>query len=404
MRRIPSHPRLRAGAVTAAALAATLLGTGLLLGQTTTDEKREVDRRLERTQERLQAARGRESVLTSQVAEYSSRIREVEGRLQPLQTRLDTLESEVARLEARLAVLNAALERERRRLADAETRLVQSQGALAVRLQEIYSLGEPDPFLAILESGSLTDALETTELLKRISDRDGALVTQATTHAAEVRDARDNIKASRDEVQVSEERATAAAQEVRTATQELEVRRRELQRVKDGRAALLRRVTGDRATIEAEAQDLQRRSAALAAKIVAAQTGGRVSVDSTVSSQGMIYPVNGPLTSGFGPRWGRMHEGIDIGVPTGTPVVASASGVVISAGWGGGYGNLVVIDHGGGIATAYAHNSRIIVSAGQTVGQGTVVAYAGSTGHSTGPHVHFEVRVNGAAVDPLGYL
>ena len=99
-----------------------------------------------------------------------------------------------------------------------------------------------------------------------------------------------------------------------------------------------------------------------------------------------------------------MHEGIDIAVPTGTAVVASASGQVIYAGWMGGYGNLVLIDHGGGLATAYGHNSGFAVGSGQSVAQGQVIAYAGSTGNSTGPHVHFEVRVNGSPVDPLGYL
>ena len=118
----------------------------------------------------------------------------------------------------------------------------------------------------------------------------------------------------------------------------------------------------------------------------------------------MIWPVSGPVTSGFGWRWGRMHEGIDIAVPTGTPVAAAASGRVIYAGWMGGYGNLVVIDHGGGIATAYGHNSSIAVGNGSSVSQGQTISYAGSTGHSTGPHVHFEVRVNGSPVDPLGYL
>lgn len=405
VRRPLRHARLRAVAIAAAVAGAAAIGTGALLAAPSpSDTKEDVDKRLQRTQERLDAVRGKEAVLTSQVSVYSSRIREVEARLTPLQTRLDRLEGEVARLEARLAVLNARLEEQRRRLADAETRLVRSQAALADRLTEIYRIGEPDPILAMLESDSLTDALETQEMLRRISDRDGALVESAGRYAEVARRARDEIRTARDEVQVSEERATAAAQELRTATEELEGRKAELEKVKSQRASLLSRVAGDRENIEAEAKDLQRKSAALAAKIIAAQSGGRVSIDTSISSRGMIYPVNGPLTSGFGPRWGRMHEGIDIAVGTGTPVVAAASGVVISAGWGGGYGNLVVVDHGGGIATAYAHNSRIIVSSGQQVGQGTVLAYSGSTGHSTGPHVHFEVRINGAAVDPMPYL
>jgi murein DD-endopeptidase MepM/ murein hydrolase activator NlpD len=99
-----------------------------------------------------------------------------------------------------------------------------------------------------------------------------------------------------------------------------------------------------------------------------------------------------------------MHEGIDISVASGTPVVASATGTVIHSGWLGGYGNLVVIDHGNGLSTAYAHNSALAVVVGQQVAQGEVISYAGTTGNSSGPHVHFEVRVNGTAVDPLGYL
>jgi murein DD-endopeptidase MepM/ murein hydrolase activator NlpD len=110
------------------------------------------------------------------------------------------------------------------------------------------------------------------------------------------------------------------------------------------------------------------------------------------------------VTSPYGERWGRMHEGIDIGVGYGTPIAAAASGTVVYAGWESGYGNFVVIDHGNGLATAYGHQSRIAVSNGEAVTQGQVIGYVGCTGHCFGPHLHFEVRVNGAPVDPLGYL
>jgi murein DD-endopeptidase MepM/ murein hydrolase activator NlpD len=132
------------------------------------------------------------------------------------------------------------------------------------------------------------------------------------------------------------------------------------------------------------------------------QSSGSTSYDSTPSASGLIWPVSGPVVSGFGLRWGRMHTGIDIAVGYGAPIVASASGNVIFAGWMGGYGNFVIVDHGGGLSTAYAHLSSI--SAGGGVSQGQVVGYVGCTGHCFGPHLHFEVRVNGSAVDPLGYL
>ena len=118
----------------------------------------------------------------------------------------------------------------------------------------------------------------------------------------------------------------------------------------------------------------------------------------------LIKPVSGVLTSRYGYRWGRTHTGIDIGVPTGTSVKASASGTVAFAGWKGSLGNLVVISHGNGVQTYYGHNSKILVKAGQKVSQGEVVAKAGSTGRSTGSHVHFEIRVNGTSYNPLGYV
>jgi len=110
------------------------------------------------------------------------------------------------------------------------------------------------------------------------------------------------------------------------------------------------------------------------------------------------------VTSEFGPRWGGFHPGIDIGMDTGTPIAAAKRGVVSFAGWNdGGYGNFVIIDHGDGTATAYAHQSRIGCSVGQVVAQGQTIGYVGSTGNSTGPHLHFEIRVNGVAQNPRNF-
>ena len=145
---------------------------------------------------------------------------------------------------------------------------------------------------------------------------------------------------------------------------------------------------------------LQAGSANIAARIRSAGSHS----SATPSVAGLIWPIQGVLTSPFGMRWGRMHEGIDIGAATGTPIYAAAGGTVIYAGWESGYGNLTVIDHGNGLATAYGHQSKIAVSNGQTVSRGQLIGYVGSTGHSTGPHLHFEVRANGTPVNPLSYL
>ena len=123
-----------------------------------------------------------------------------------------------------------------------------------------------------------------------------------------------------------------------------------------------------------------------------------------MSPSGFIWPVRGVLTSGYGPRWGRMHTGIDIGARSGTPIQAAKAGEVIYAGWLGGYGNAVVLDHGDGIATLYGHQSRIAAVEGQVVNQGDVIGYVGTTGHSTGNHLHFEVRIDTKPRNPRPYL
>jgi len=119
-----------------------------------------------------------------------------------------------------------------------------------------------------------------------------------------------------------------------------------------------------------------------------------------------IYPAHGILTSGYGWRWGRLHQGIDIAAPTGTPIVASAEGQVAFAGWhSGGYGNMIDIKHMDGSTTRYAHNSRLLVKAGDPVAQGEVIALMGSTGRATGPHCHFELHTpTQGAVNPIAYL
>ena len=150
----------------------------------------------------------------------------------------------------------------------------------------------------------------------------------------------------------------------------------------------------------AEANALAAEDAGIRGQLAAAQGA----TDTTPSSPGLIWPVSGPVTSPFGYRWGRLHAGIDIGVPYGTPIHAAASGTVVLAGWTGGYGNYTCIDHGGGLATCYGHQSSYAVSSGAQVSQGQVIGYVGNTGHSFGAHLHFEVRINGNPVDPLGYL
>jgi murein DD-endopeptidase MepM/ murein hydrolase activator NlpD len=372
------------------------------------DEKADVDQRLERARERLERARGRERVLTKEVQGYTDRIRALEARLAPLRERSVRLEAELAALRERLRALTSRLAVEQERLADAEAELELREGVLSERLRALYARGEPDPILVLLESGSLSDAVAAADALEVIVEQDRDAAQAVKTYAGQVRRTRDAIAEIQDEVARSEARAEVAAERTRAAKAALEREQGRATEARAGRRALLASVRGDRDEFEAETKGLEKRSAALAAEIRRAQglppaPSGSVAVGPP-SAAGLVWPVHGTLTSGFGPRWGRMHEGVDIAGGSGTPIAAAATGTVISAGWSGGYGQLVVLDHGNGLSTAYAHLSSIAVSAGQTVPQGSVVGGMGTTGSSTGVHLHFEVRVNGAAVDPLGYL
>jgi murein DD-endopeptidase MepM/ murein hydrolase activator NlpD len=254
----------------------------------------------------------------------------------------------------------------------------------------------------VLGATSIDDVLQKMDFVTRIGKEDRQI-------AAQVKDAKLSMGAERVQTRklrlkvLGDERALAAR-----AAQERETRdalvgaANQLAQTKQQRSAELSNLSAqDRALADEIAQE-QAQSARVAAAILAAQTHS--SVTSSPSAAGLIWPVSGPVTSPFGPRWGSFHYGIDIGVPTGTPIHAAAAGTVIVCGYDGGYGNLVVLDNGGNLATAYAHQSEIAVACGQHVEQGEVIGYVGCTGHCFGPHLHFEVRINGSPVDPLGYL
>ncbi|MBA2724598.1 MAG: peptidoglycan DD-metalloendopeptidase family protein, partial [Actinobacteria bacterium] len=159
-------------------------------------------------------------------------------------------------------------------------------------------------------------------------------------------------------------------------------------------------------TIQARSEEIAQQLAANALASVPSETpNAPASLSSaTVETSGFAWPINGAITSGFGARWGGTHSGLDIDCVTGDAIRASRSGLVVSATYDGGYGYHVVIDHGGGFASLYAHASKLYVSGGQSVTQGDAIAACGSTGQSTGDHLHFEIRVNGTPQDPLGYL
>jgi murein DD-endopeptidase MepM/ murein hydrolase activator NlpD len=256
----------------------------------------------------------------------------------------------------------------------------------------------------VLDSGNFSEMLDQLEFLNTIGRQDQRIAHEVEDAKLQTQATRNATRKTRREVAATTKEVAARTAEQRAVRDRLAWSQRELATARRDKRDTLAEVREDKDHALAHMAELQAQSASLAAKIRSAQSSAAYVTTGPPSASGFVWPVHGVLTSYYGWRWGRMHEGIDLAVSNGTPVVASAAGVVIHSGWMGGYGNLVVVDHGGGIATAYGHNTSVTVGVGQQVAQGQLIAYSGNTGNSTGPHVHFEVRINGAAVDPLGYL
>ena len=231
------------------------------------------------------------------------------------------------------------------------------------------------------------------DLLKRVIKQDYDLVEVVLQDKQGIEQSQKALEKDRAEQAVLEKDAAAKKNDML-------VKQRARQKIID-------KMKNDKATIDREYNELMAASKQVEQMIrtsqyqVPAGSGG---------SGGMIWPISGPVTSEFGWRVhpitgdSRFHSGLDIGGDYGMAIHAAAAGTVIYAGWISGYGNAVIIDHGGGITTLYGHNQSLNVSEGQSVAQGQVIAACGSTGNSTGPHCHFEVRQNGEPVSPYGYL
>ena len=371
------------------------------------DRKHQIDDRIAGLEQEVEQAKEREQVLSSEIESASSEIETLEGKIGVLSERVAKLESDLARHRDRLARLEALFRDQSQLLRRLVRQHAVAQRRLEARLVELYQAGDTDAVEILLQVQDLNDLIDQLDYFTQVARQDISIAAELKRVKREMRLARAKTRTTK--VKVAEATAVLARKtaEERAAKDSLVAQQSALQAARSDRRDLLVSVRAERHEAEEDLEARQAASSALAAKIQAAQAAApppttSAPADTTASSSGFVWPVSGPVTSVFGWRWGRMHEGIDISAPAGTPVGAAASGTVIYAGWMGGYGNLVVIDHGGGLATAYAHLSAIY--AGGAVSQGQAIGAVGSTGFSTGNHLHFEVRVNGAAVDPFGYL
>jgi murein DD-endopeptidase MepM/ murein hydrolase activator NlpD len=385
-------------------LALALVVAASAAGQDIEDRKATIDARIAALEAEIAAANEKEGVLTSQLGAVVEELRAAESAVDQAQGSLDRLETQLADERERLDRLTARLQEQTRRLEILQAEFRRAVEILESRVRTIYIEQQPDVLSILVSAESFGDLIDSYEFVNRIGLQDQRIARQVDAAKAKA-------AAKRRATAHTRRLAAATVSVISVRTEEARVVRDDLVSSRDTLAAARRlkrsALTNARETREeylGEVEALAAQSAELAAAIRNAQAGVGSTGAGAPSAAGLIWPVSGSVTSGYGMRWGRMHEGIDIAAPSGTSIWAAAAGTVIYAGWLGGYGNLVVVDHGNGLATAYAHASAILVSVGQSVAQGETIALIGSTGHSTGPHLHFEVRVNGVAVDPLLYL
>ena len=385
-------------------LVIALVAAGPAAADDPADEKVAVDARIAALQAEIAQANSQEGVLTSQLSAVVAELEDAQAAVDSAEASVSSLETELSAQQERLDRLTALLARQTRRLERLEAEYTRAVTILEARVRTAYIDQPPDLVAFLVSASSFDDLIDNVEFLERIGAQDQRVARQVE-RAKTLAEAERRATIGTRKLQAAAVSVIAArTDEARTARDRLAADRDRLSTVETLKQSALASTRETREDYLHEVEGLAAESASLAAQIKAAQEGAGSTGNGQPSAAGLIWPCDGVVVSGFGMRWGRMHEGIDINCPYGAPNRAAAAGTVIYSGWLGGYGNLVVVDHGNGLSTAYAHASAILVSVGQTVSQGETVSVVGATGHVTGPHLHFEVRINGVAVDPLLYL
>lgn len=444
-------------------LLTTFCVAGLLLpasaGAAATDdpaeELQDVRDRLDGAREGLSETQRRQAVTLEDLAEAETRRAELENRLADLEGELTGAEGDLAAAEDRLARTTDQIAATSRRLEETRARLEADRERFAQRARQVYKHGRVDATSALtLDAGETADVQRALGYMESVLATDRRELEQLgnlqTRVAQEVEEldrlearqlaAREEAEAERDYIAyvVGEQRDTTAAAateaerhadilvQLESDTESsqqliasLELDSQQLEEELQRRVAEAEQRRAAESARQAAAAEQQRQVAAAQGTRPGPGTGnaGPVVAPSLAqapaapaSSGRFQLPASGRLSSPFGyrvhpiSRVRKLHTGQDISAPSGSPIYAAESGVVVSAGWRGGYGNATVVDHGAGVATLYAHQSRFAVRAGQHVARGQLIGYVGSTGYSTGPHLHFEVRVNGSPTDPAPYL
>ena len=356
----------------------------------------------------LAAGQGTAATLEEERDSYDAEVEELGRQSEALAGKIDSLSEQkrlldeqasaaIAEHRARRAELNATLERleeNEEKLEVAERDFDRKSEALGRRVRDIYINGQISYVDVLFGAKDFSDFLTRMDLLKRVIQQDYDLVQVVFAEKTAIETSQKELEKDK----TAKEKLVASAAD----------RKKEAEKKQAAKQAIIDKMETDRATQERIINE----NLAASKEVEQMIRNSRYQPASPALSGGgaLNWPLGGPITSPFGWRVhpitgaSRFHSGIDIGGDYGDTIHAAGAGIVSYAGWISGYGYAVIIDHGGGISTLYGHNQALLVSEGQSVSQGQAIAECGSTGNSTGPHCHFEVRVDGEPVDPMGYL
>jgi murein DD-endopeptidase MepM/ murein hydrolase activator NlpD len=361
-----------------AVLLFSLTSLGLSFAGNEQSKLDELNRQINKLQSQLKAGKAEESKLNSQIRNLDNLIKAAESEIRGLQSEIAQTNKKIAEVEAQLDAKQAEID--------------EQNETMSSRIRAMYKNGDVGILEVLLGSKSMTDFLTNLDMAQRIFDNDVSLLEQ-------LEEQHKSIEKYRNQLDELKRKLSAKQQEESTKQNQLQVSRGSVSQLKA-------EVSSENKALEKQVDALNEEANALIAEILRLQgTGDFVGGEFT-----WPVPDSKRVTSEFGYRTHpilkvkKLHTGMDIGVAKGKPIVAANAGKVIKAAWNNSYGYMIMIDHGGGIVTLYAHNSQLKVKTGDIVTIGQTIALAGSTGMSTGPHLHFEVRVNGEYKNPRNYL
>lgn len=395
------RPSVRVAVVACAVL---VLGHGAAAQQGVQDQLEETRDDLQdarSTRDRIEVDTGNARVeladADSRLAALEAQLRDREADLVAAQAELDAANEAAVAVNAELLLLNGELSQSRQDL-------TATREAFDHRVAAAYKHGGALPYAeALLRTRDINELANVTHYVQAILRADRRVVDGVADETEAVAAARSGVDRLRESLAAEQAVAADAQAEVSRAADTHRIVTAMVAEERRARSGLVADLEGDLATYTALVSDLEEQSSELAAELA------RLDVGVAPIEGDLLWPTAGTAGSPFGnrthPIFGttRLHAGVDIAGSTGQPIIAAADGTIVSAGRRGGYGLAVVIDHGGGLATLYAHQSVLAVSSGEFVGQGQKIGEVGSTGFSTGPHLHYEVRVNGAPQNPLNW-